>query len=286
MGTQKSSDGPGGGVPLVPSWVLPVQVAPEPQKENPEANEPEEKEESDKKEEIPSTPAQPLLAPQKRFYGTRLHLGKFADTGLKESLAKGLSHYVGTGLGGASTATQRMAGTAHVAGRLYGGLEGFRSGEAKPVEIGLDKNSLSGRPAREAGDRIIDAICPVDGSQDAEARRDSLSRSISDLVEEFPNVDLTALTPEQIDRLLEGFIAYDIAHRIELDVGKAIFEKAANYATAVKRIEEMRQYVREKVKAVFRAKIKSGEKLSRKTSASLMARVIRDTMGVFEDYIR
>jgi len=99
-------------------------------------------------------------------------------------------------------------------------------------------------------------------------------------------VDLTALTSEQIDRLLERFIAYDIAHRIELDVGKAIFEKADNYATAVKRIEEMRQYVHEKVCAVFRATLKSGEKLTRNKSASLMARVIRDTMGVFEDYLR
>jgi hypothetical protein len=179
-----------------------------------------------------------------------------------------------------------MGGTARVAGSLYGGLEAFRAGDPKPAELGLDKASLAGRPAREAGEKIIDAVCPVDGSQDTEARRDSLSRAISELTEEFPNVDLTALTPEQIDRLLEVFIAHDISHRIELDVGKAILEKAANYAAAVKRFEEMRQYVREKVSGVFRAKLQAGEKLTRNTGASLMGRVIRDTLSVFEDYIR
>jgi hypothetical protein len=265
-------------VPLVPSWVLPVDA---PTEEPPEKPEDPEDAEEDKK------PAPgPALAPSKRFLAARLNLGKFADSGSKSSLASGLGHYVRSGLGGASTAAQRLAGTARVAGRLFGGLEGFRTGDAQPEEFGLDRASLSGKSAREVGDKIVDAICPVDGSQDTEARRDSLSRAISELTEQYPNVDLTALTPEQIDRLLEVFISYDISHRIELDVGKAIFDKAANYATAVKRIEEMRQYVREKISATFREKIKNGEKLTRKSGASLMGSVIRDTMSVFEDYLR
>jgi hypothetical protein len=63
-----------------------------------------------------------------------------------------------------------MGGTVRIAGKLFGGLEGFRTGEARPAEIDLDRAALAGKPAREVGDRIIDAVCPVDGSQDTELR--------------------------------------------------------------------------------------------------------------------
>lgn len=270
MGTQRSSKGPKSGVPLVPPWVLPVDAPPAPAATRP-----------------PTVPAQPLpVAPPKRFQGASLNLGKYADTGSQRSLERGLGHYVRSGIGGAATGAQRLAGTARAAGRLYGGLAGFRAGDNRPQEFGLDKAELAGKSAREVGDKIIDAICPVNGSQDAEAQRDSLSRAISDLAEQYQNLDLTALNQEQIEKLLEFFIGYDISHRVELDVGKAIFAKAANYAAAVNRIEEMRQYIREKVSAAFRAQIKNGGKLTRSTGMQVMNNVIRDTLKVFEDYLK
>jgi hypothetical protein len=277
MGTQRSSEGPKSGVSLVPSWVLPVEVAPEvpPQGVPPEEVKP---------EKPPSMKG--VISQPKRFNGTRRNLGSFAQNGSTDSLARGLGHYVRSGLGGAAAGGQRMAGTARTAGRLYGGLEGYRTGETQPEELGLDKDSLSGIPAREAGEKIIDALCPVDGTQDTEARRDSLSRSISELAEEFPNIDLTTLTPEQIDRLMELFLSHDMAHRVELDVGKHVFEKAASAAMAEKRIDEIRRYIHEKVSAVFRERKQKGERLTRKTTASIMARVIQNTLAVFEDYIK
>ena len=275
-------------MPLIPPWVLPVELAPEPQAP-PEEAAPESAPEPDQQKETkPETASAqpPMLAPARRFQGASLSLGKFAHNGSRSSLAKGLGNYVRSGIGGAAAGAHRLSGTARTAGRLYGGLTGFQNGENQPQEFGLDKASLSGKPAREVGDKIIDAICPVDGSQDAEAQRDSLSRAISDLAEQDANLDLTALKSEQIESLLEMFIGYDISHRIELDIGKAIFAKAANYAAAVKRIEEMRQYVREKVSAAFRALLKKGETLTRKTGTGLMGKVIRDTLSVFEDYLK
>jgi len=279
MGTQRSSDGPGGGVPLIPSWVQPVTVPTEPVVVQPGESD------GDITPDQGQIPVAPILAPPSRFKAARRRLGKFSNSGSRQDLKSGLGHYVRTGLGGAVQGARRMGGTASVAGKLYGGLEGFRAGEARPAELGLDKAALSGKPAREVGDRIIDSVCPVDGSQDTEARRDSLSRSISELAEQFPNLDLTALTPEQIDLLLERFVAFDLCHRIELDVGKAIFLKAANPAIAVKRIEEMRQYVREKISAFFRAKGKEGQGLTRSAAAVLTAGVIQDTLAVFEGYV-
>ena len=118
------------------------------------------------------------LAPARRFNGARLNLGKFAQTGSGENLRSGIGHYVRSGLGGSALGGIRMAGTANAAGRIYGGLTGFSAGEASPPEFAaLNRGDLTGRPAREVGDRIVDAVCPVDGTQDTEARRDSLSRS-------------------------------------------------------------------------------------------------------------
>ena len=292
MGTQRSSDGPGSNVPFVPSWVLPVEMPPEaapPETEGESKDSPDEgqkEEEANKPKESSASPAAPpALAPRARFRGARLNLGRFGASGAKRDLESGLGHYVRSGLGGAAQGARRMGGTAHVAGRLAGGLQGYCAGEASPTEIGLDRTSLAGRPAREVGDRIVDAVCPVDGTQDTEARRDALSRAISETADQFTDLDMTALTPEQIEFLLERFVAYDICHRIELDVGKAIFERARDYAVAVKRIEEMRQYVREKISASFRARAEKGQKLTRSATAALTARVIQDTMAVFEDYI-
>lgn len=297
MGTQKSSEGPGSGVSLIPPWVEPVEVppdevAPEPasdeteQEGEPPSEEGNEDSGTDGAETSSAPPAAPALSQRGRFLGARRSLGKFATSGARSDLESGLGHYVRSGLGGSVQGARRMGGTARAAGKLVGGLQGFAAGEARPPELGLDRAALSGKPAREVGDRIIDAVCPVDGSQDAEARRDSLSRSISELAEQFPALDLTALTPEQIDLLLERFIAYELCHRIELDVGRAVFLKAPDYATAVRRIEEMRQYVREKIAASFRARAQAGEKLTRTATATLTARIIRDTMNVFEDYTR
>src|ERR1051325_7002309 len=128
MGTQRSSEGPKSGVPLVPSWVLPVDVAPE----QPQQGEPAKQA---KPEKPPATQGQ--MSQPHRFTGARRNLGKFAESGSRDSLAKGLGHYVRSGLGGAAMGGQRMAGTAHTAGRLHGGLEGYRIGETQPEELGL-----------------------------------------------------------------------------------------------------------------------------------------------------
>jgi hypothetical protein len=288
MGTQRSSEGPGSGVPLVPSWVQPVSPLPD----NPSPGDgqaetlPNESQPSEVAAPVEVPQIVPRLAQRGRFKGARTSLGSFAASGSKSDLQTGLGHYVRSGYSGASQLAQRMSRTAKAAGLFYGGLEAFRSGENKPVEFGLDRDSLRGRPAREVGDKIIEAICPIDGSQDAEASRDSLTRSISDLLEQNPDLDLTALSPEQIDFLVEGFVANDLAHRIELDVGKTIFEKAPDTATAVHRMQEMRDYVREKVSASFRARNSQGQKFTRASAANLTASVLKDTLAVFEEYIR
>lgn len=302
MGTSASSKGPGSGVPLIPPWVDPVATLAAPLE--PDANEAPPAEEIDEEEstvertenhpdteqtgEGGSRPPQDgvqRIAPFRRFGAARKSLGQFAQSGDRSALERGLGHYVRSGIGGASTGSRRMGGTARTAGALYNALDGLRRGEAGPGEFGLDRGSLVGRSATEVGEKITEAIAPNDGTQDREAQRDSIARAVSELVSSDPNADLLALTPEQIDFLISRFVAEDLCRRIELDIGKALFAKA-DPATAVRRSEEMRSFIREQVFACFRARATGGQGLTRSQAAELCAGVIKDTLSVFEDYIK
>jgi hypothetical protein len=286
MGTSSSSRGPGSNVPLVPPGVppLPPPLLP-PAAPVPPNVEPQELEL--KQAPIPSAPpflvAQ--LAPPRRFMAARTSLGRFAKSASSNELRRGLGHYTKTGLGGSRAATQRMGRTVSTAGGLYGVLQDLRAGTASPVELGINRDDLVGRPAREISDRIANALQPADGSQDAEAARDAISRAFSDLMLTEPDVNLLALAPEQIDRVVEGYVAYDLCHRIDLDVGKAVLDKAPTYAEGMKRLEDMMAYVHQEVARTFRGRAEQGQSFTRDNAASLTAAVLRDTFDVFEGYI-
>lgn len=269
MGTSASSRGPGGGVPLIPPWVDPALGAPV---------------------SAPAAPASApaasvALAPARRFQPARRSLGGFGRTGSENDLKRGLGHYSRTGQGGAASATSRMAGTARTAGGLYGVLEALSAGTALPPNVDLNPASLAGRTQSEIADAVADALRPIDGTQDTEAARDAMSRALSELLEQSPTADLTALTAPQIDQVIEAYIANDLTQRIELDVGKAVLDKAPNYADGVARLEEMKSYIRQEVARVFRAREAIGDRLDRQNATTLASAVIRDTFEIFESYL-
>jgi hypothetical protein len=225
------------------------------------------------------------MAPARRFQPARTNLGGFARTGAGESLRRGLGHYTRSGLGGAAAATSRMGGTARTAGGLYGVLDALSGGGTLPPDVALDPAALAGRSQGEIADAVTDALRPIDGTQDTDAARDAMSRAFSELLEAEPLADLTALTGDQIDRVVEAYIANDLSSRIDLDVGKAVVDKAPNAATGVARLEEMKAYVRQEVARCFRAHEAAGERLDRQNAAALSSAVLRDTFEIFESYL-
>ncbi len=237
---------------------------------------------------IPDSNIQPStqgLALPGRFRGSRTSLGRFARTGSQDDMRAGIARYVRTGLGGARRASQRMSTTSKTVGSLYGVLDTLSRGQAFAPGHALEAARLVGRSSEEIRDLIIEFIRPVDGTQDAEASRDSMARAFSELLEVEPATDLTALSHEQIDSVTQAYVAHDIWHRIQLDVGKAVMGKAPDYRAAVNRLQEMSDYVREKVAASFRRRADSGTRLTRENAASLTNEVMRDTFGVFEEYL-
>src|ERR1700683_647056 len=122
MGTSASSNGPGGGVPLVPPWVPPVPpippVPPPPDEQGAGPGNGDDQNGSAPASPNPqqATQTQPSpTAPAGRFQGARLNLGKFASGGSGggggRDMRRGLRDYIRKGYGGRQTAVKRFGGT-------------------------------------------------------------------------------------------------------------------------------------------------------------------------------
>lgn len=285
MGTSKSSGGSPGGVPMVPPWTpdpiapssaAPADGAPAPQQPAPQQL-------ASPSQSPPLPPSNVPIAPAARFAGARSSLGKFASGGGATDMRRGIGHYTHKGLGGAATATRRMGGTSRTAGDLYQSLSSLASGNTA-ANGQLDPSVLQGRSAVDVTTAIVEAIRPVDGTQDAEASRNAIQDSLSQLLTEFPNADLLNLSDDQRWLVVEGYLATDIFNRINLDVGKTIQEKAPTATVALQRLKEVKNYVRQTVAAQLRKLHTKGSTVTQKQMGDIIRGTIRETFDVFEGY--
>lgn len=261
MGTSSSSNGPGSNVPLVPPWVPPIPV--------PDGS-------------IPLPPQLVPLSPPSRFKSTRTHLTKFSTSGDKDSLRRGVGNYFKTGYGGGSTAVSRFGGTPRTAGALYSVLGG--SGGSSPERDAVLAALVPGASADAVITAVIEAITPIDGSQDAEATRDALADCLAELVDKNPNVDLLNLTAPQLNALVASFVAADVFARFKLDVGKAIIEGAPTTVVGVKRLREAWEYIRETVAAEFEKLSAGSQAITKERMSQVVVSTLKDAVAVFEEY--
>lgn len=292
MGTSQSSGGPGAGIAMIPSWVplLPAgaqppgaevtpsgpqstSISPTPPSASPPLSE-------------PTQPASPKpavpIAPSGRFNSARRNLGAFAKGGDTRHLKRSLRNFVRQGYGGASTTTRRMGGTVAGGAALYDALTSL-GGAGAPS---LDPAVLRGQSAKDVVNAIIEAAHPVDGTLDAEGRRSSSGEALAELLTQHPNADLFNLTEEHKFTVVETFVANDVYHRIDLDVGRTLRDKAPSVATAMSRLNEMRNYVREVVAASFRKLKSAGQVLTRQSMSRIISSAINETFAVFEGFLK
>ncbi len=238
----------------------------------------------------PSPPSVPIVSPSPtlssgtRFSGARRNLGEFARTRDNADLRRSLGHYVRSGYGGSGTSTQRHGGTAATAGRLSAALANVASGQPAYAGSPLDPALLAGRSADEIMDAVVEAVRPIDGSQDAEAERESIRDAMSDLLGKFPDADLLSLDAEQRDFAIEAFAANDVVHRFELDLGKTLVEKATSAAAALACVKQARDYIKQAVAASFRALRATGRSLTSGNVARVVHDALKATFQVFEGY--
>ncbi len=283
MGTSQSSGGPGSGVPMVPPWTPepPTGDAPEPRPDDEAA--PDEPAPPDPNAPSPA-PANTLLAPARRFGGARRALGEYARTGDRGEMRRGLGRYVWTGYGGSATATRRFGSTATTAGVLESALASVADGQASASGSPLDPTLLAGRTAQEVINAVIEAVRPVDGTQDAEAERASIRDALSELLTRFPEADLLSLEADQRDYAIERFTAIDVFRRFELDLGKTIVDKAPSATVALGRLKEVRDYIKQGVAASFRRLRDAGRSLTSGRIGQVVRDALQETFEVFEGY--
>jgi len=290
VGTSQSSNGSPSGTPMVPPWTPDVPSSQQPDTgadgdapndyPNTDTTHPTDGNEAPDSSGSKGSP----IAPPSRFAGARRNIGTYARTGDSSSMKKGLGQYVRKGYGGSTTATRRLASTATTAQSLFSALSTGNNNRYSGEGGALDPAALSGKTAYEVMDIIVEAVAPVDGTQDTEASRESIKDALADLLNAHPDANLNDLSAEQKELAIERFVSGDVFRRIDLDLGKCIREKASNTSSALGRLKEIKDYVRETVSSAFRSLKKTGHVVTNNTVIGIVQNSIKETCEVFEGY--
>lgn len=282
MGTSQSSNGSPSGVPMVPPWVPDIPFPGNPAEENPNST-PHEGE--NQEGQTVTEPRQPItIAPAGRFGNSRRSLSEFSNSGGNDSMRRGVGRYIRGGYGGSATATRRFNGTAQTANALNSALYGGASSQFTVAGGQLDPVLMTGRSADEIMDAVVEAVRPIDGTQDTEASRTAIKDALSEVLTRYPDADLLNLEDHQRELAIERYVAADVYHRFHLDVGKKIIDAAPSATTGLARLKEVREYIRETVAASFRKLRDGGQQLVKGRITQIVQNGLRETFQVFEGY--
>jgi len=242
MGTSTAYRGPGGGTPLIPSWLgdppAPPAApdtgsdgAPPPDATNPPAP--------------PDKPPIPQVADPQRFSGPRNNFTRFAGSGGSDraSLGRAVSQYVSTSSGGARQAAQRMGASRGAGGRLLGFLADANARGMREALRDFNLESMAGRPITEVFVALADHICPGASTVDEGIAREAYIETIIDLASEGL-ADLATFTPEQMDTIFELYATHAIEARICNDIGTRAVTMPSNAQTAHQVERQLRDFIR------------------------------------------
>lgn len=288
MGTSQSSGGPKAGVPMVPTWAdTPADVPAGDGDASPsDGDTPSDEPGGAKDDTAQPLPAPAPLAPKTRFSSARSSLASFTRTGQGGDMHRALGHYIRRGYGGSGTAVRRFGGTVATARALHHALSAVAAGGPAGPGSPLDPALLAGRSAREVIDAVIEAVRPVNGTQDAEAGRWAIRDALTELLTRFPEADLLNLTEEQRAFAVERYAAIDVYRRFDLDLGKTIRSKAPSAVTALSRLRQVRDYIKETIAAAFRRLRDAGRSITAGRVAQVVRDALRAAFEVFEGYAK
>jgi len=219
MGTSNTYGGPGGGTPLIPSWLEPDGIAPS-------ADQDAENHANPADSSATGAPGSPIRlpipdpAPAGRFTAARNNFTRFAGSGGhdRRSLGRAVSHYVSTVSGGPRRAAQRMSTSRAAGGRLLGFLADVRTRGAEEALRALNLERLAGRPIEEIFLGLVDFVCPDGGSLDEGIAREAFIETIVELAENGIT-DLDAMTEDQLRIVFELYASHSIEARLCNDIG-------------------------------------------------------------------
>lgn len=247
MGTSTAYGGPGGGTPLVPSWLgggdggdappnpASPGIGPDGQPPADGAAPP----------APPNQPPIPKTTDPHRFSGARNSFTRFAGSGGSDRarLGRAISKYVSTSAGGARQAAQRMGASRGAGARLLGFLADAQARGVREALRALDLESLAGRPIAEIFVGLADHICPGAGTVDDGIAREAYIETIIELASEGLT-DLTTFTPDQMHTVFELYATHAIEARICNDIGTKAVTMPTNAQAAHRVEQQLRDFIR------------------------------------------
>lgn len=247
MGTSTAYGGPGGGTPLVPSWLGDADGG---DASNPTTGTGAEQDGTPPLDGAappapPNRPPIPVAADPQRFSGARNSFTRFAGSGGTDraSLGRAVSRYVSTSAGGARQAAQRMGASRAAGARLLSFLSDAQARGIREALRSLDLESLAGRPITEIFVGIADYVCPGAATVDEGIAREAYIETIVELANEGLT-DLTTFTPDQMQTVFELYATHAIEARICNDIGTKAVTMPVD-AQAAHRVEkQLRDFIR------------------------------------------
>lgn len=263
MGTSTAYGGPGGGTPLVPSWLgdtdgggsLPTSPAAGDGANGDSAA-------PGDGAAPPAAPyrlAMPAAADPQRFTGARSSFTRFATSGGTDrtNLGRAVSRYVSTSAGGARQAAQRMGASRHSGAKLLSFLADAQARGVREALRSLNLESLAGRPIAEIFVGLADVICPGAGTVDEGIAREAYIETIIDLTTEGLT-DLSTFTPDQMQTVFELYATHAIEARICNDIGTKAVTMPTDVPAAHRVEAQLRDFIRGGVNdALTRARAES-----------------------------
>lgn len=247
MGTSTAYGGPGGGTPIVPSWLGGGDGGDAPPNPAGAGAGPDGQPPADgaAPPAPPNRPPIPKTADPHRFSGARNSFTRFAGSGGSDraSMGRAVSKYVSTSAGGARLAAQRMGASRGAGARLLDFLTDAQARGVREALRALDLESLAGRPIAEIFVGLADHICPGAGTVDDGIAREAYIETIVELASEGLT-DLTTFTPDQMQTVFELYATHAIEARICNDIGTKAVTMPTNAQAAHRVEQQLRDFIR------------------------------------------
>lgn len=236
MGTSTSSKGGGSGSPFDPEWLdaiggdtgaasnIPDNADEEGSEENTAPSNPSESTDEDESTDLRGATADGSVfgafAPDRRFASARTNMSAYLSGGGRGALRSAAKHMVNKGMGGPQRAASTMRRTAQSAGQLGQFLASARDRSDPRVVDWVQRVRDANLSANDLILELLREVLPETGSVDEESIRNAAAEALGKLYELAPDVDIFALTDEQIGDVVGLTIANDVCNRMDLLLGQ------------------------------------------------------------------
>lgn len=292
MGTSNSYGGPGGGTPLVPSWLSGGDGgAPAPQ---PDGNTPIDGNGDDGNNNTnpnnngipPPAPAnRPAVQPgaSGRFTNARTNFTQFVKSGGKDrsKLGKSISSYVSKSNGGARNASRRMGSSRRATTNLLNFFSAVQNQGSTAALQSLNLAGLAGKSVEEVFLGLADYVCPDGGNVDEGIARSAFIETIAELAESGIT-DIDALTPDQMQTVLEIYATHAIEERLCNDIGTKICIASENIQTFEKVQAQLHDFIKRSVSDAFTKSNINIKSMTPDKSQSLVDSIYESAFGILQ----